>query len=95
MRTKLLLLLLSGLLSVPATAAGFNSESACHRLMTEAECRDHTLRLASLPPGEALDRYLAEYTEIRREREVACTCKEAVVGQRESTRQRQQAMLRF
>lgn len=94
MRTKLLLLLLSGLMSVPATAAGINSESACHRLMTDAECHDHTLRLASLPPGETLDRYLAEYTEIRREREVACSCKQAV-GQRESTRQRQQAMLRF
>lgn len=93
MRTKLLLLLLSGLLSIPATAAGNNPESTCHRLMTEAECRDHTLRLASLPPGEALDRYLAEYEQIRQEREVACTCKEAVVGQRKSARQ--QAMLRF
>lgn len=74
MRNKLLLLLLSGMLSSLAVAADANPQATCHSLMTEKECADHLARLAALPPGEALDRYLAEYAGTRMEREAACRC---------------------
>jgi hypothetical protein len=78
MQNKLLLLLLSGMLSSLAVAADAKPQATCHNLMTEKECSEHITRLAALPPGEALDRYLAEYAGTRMEREAACRCTHAL-----------------
>ena len=78
MQNKLLVLLLSGMLSSLAVAADTKPQATCHRLMTEKECSDHMTRVAALPPGEALDRYLAEYAGTQTEREAVCRCTNAL-----------------
>lgn len=93
-RLKLLVLLLSGLLSFFATASEVKPQPSCHRLMTEKECSDHLARLATLQPGEALDRYMAEYTSRQKDREAACLCSQAkTIGA--TTPPQMQALLLF
>lgn len=71
------ILLSSNLMAVTAQA---EPQPACHRLMTERECTDHVARLASLPAGETLQRYLSEFASERKEREIACRCQNDATG---------------
>jgi len=88
------LLLLSVMLVSLAAASDVLPQPTCHRLMTEKECSDHKARLATLPAGEALDHYLAEYALTRKERETACSCERASATG-ETTSPQRQALLRF
>lgn len=72
MQIKLILLLQSAMLSPLAAASDMKPQPACHRLMTDTECSEHKAKLASLPPGQALERYLAEYARTQKDREAAC-----------------------
>jgi hypothetical protein len=94
MNTKLLLMLLSTLLASSAAASDMKPPLTCHRLMTEKECSDHKIQLATLSPGEALDHYLAEYVRTRKERETLCNCLRASASVETKPLQRQ-AQLRF
>lgn len=94
MQTKLLLPLLSFLLASPAVASEVKPEAVCHRLMTDRECGEHKSLLAALPPGTALDQYLAEYARTRMEREAACAYFHDLTSHEARTRQRQ-ALLRY
>ena len=94
MQNKLLVLLLSGMLSSLAVASDTKPQATCHRLMTEKECADHMTRVAALPPGEALDRYLAEYAGTQMEREAVCRCIPAV-GRGKTTPLQRHAMLAY
>jgi hypothetical protein len=62
--------------------------------MTEKECADHITRVAALPPGEALDRYLAEYAGTQTEREAACRCT-STVGRSKTAPLQRHAMLSY
>lgn len=92
MQTKLSVLLLSALLASGVAAAEVKPTTACHALMTEKECDDHQVKLATLPSGEALERYLEEFFRIQRERQLACNCQHTPVGWTKMPKQRQ-AML--
>lgn len=94
MQTKLSLLLLFSLLATGAAAAEVKPVRACQGLMTEKECDDHLTMLATLAPGEALDRYMREYTRVQQERRLACNCLSTPVGWAKMPKQRQ-ALLRF
>ena len=94
MHSKLSGILLSAMLTSAAAAADVNPQPPCHRLMTEKECSDHLNLLATLPAGDALDRYLVEYDRTRKERESLCSCQHASAGGRTRHIQRQ-ALLRI
>lgn len=94
MHTKLLFLLLSTMLTPLAVASDMKLEPTCHRLMTEKECSDHQSRLATLPPGEALNLYLAEYASTQKERESACSYKRDLTSKGTRPLQ-QQVLLRY
>ncbi len=89
MKTKLLALTLLVLLSSLAVAADAKPLPKCHRLMTEAECGEHLAMLASLPPGEAQDRYLDEFARTKKEREAACSCTHGMARREPAARQYQ------
>lgn len=90
---KYLVLTLACLLPMGANAA----DPECHTLMTEKECSDHQVQLATLAPGAARDQYLLGFYSVREERQALCACglgsSSAVTR---ATRQPQrQAMLRY
>lgn len=94
MRTKLSFLLLSALLASGVAAAEVKPAPSCHALMTEKECNDHQMKLATLPSGETLERYLEEFSRVQRERQLACNCQHTPLGWARMPKQRQ-AMLRY
>jgi len=94
MQKKLSVLLLLGMLSCVAVASDMKPQAACHRLMTDKECSDHKAKLASLPPGQALERYLAEYALTQKDREAACNPARALAS-REIVLQQRPLQLRF
>ena len=94
MQGKALFLLLSTFLAASAAASDAKPVPICHQLMTERECEDHQTQLATLASGESLERYLAEFERIRKERERFCSCKNVPVGWARLPHQRQ-AMLNY
>ncbi len=94
MQGKLVVLMLSTLLTSTGAVADGQQLPGCHQLLTERECAEHQSRLATLASGEALEHYLAEYESIRRERERFCDCKNVPAGWVRMPKQ-QHAMLRF
>lgn len=84
-----LFLTLACLLPLGASAA----DPECHALMTEKECSDHQVQLATLPPGEARDRYLLAFYSTREERQALCGCGQTSVGSR--SRPQRQALLEY
>ncbi len=86
---KHLVLTLACLLPLSAGAA----DPECHALMTEKECRDHQVQLATLAPGKDRDQYLLAFYSTREERQALCSCG-TLTGSSRSRPQRQ-ALLEY
>ncbi len=56
------------------TMDAMTSLQGCHVLMTETECGSYLNTLATLPPGEARDRFLLAHRAMISERIVSCNC---------------------
>ncbi len=89
-----LVLTLACLLPLGAGAA----DTECHALMTEKECSNHQMQLATLPPGSAREQYLIGFFSTREERQALCACGQGTGSANNPNAARQpqrQALLRY
>lgn len=66
--------------SVPA-AGDHRERVACPALLSEMECAVYQTSLTSLPPGAERERMIEQYRLTSADRESACSCNQAELGE--------------